>query len=342
MKAFVKVGRNPGEANLEELPKPKPGFGEVLLQVAACGVCGSDLHAYRSDRGYEWMEPPTVLGHEFAGTVEAVGRGVDRVRPGDRVVAIAIQGCGSCHTCGVGSTHLCPQRQIIGLNYDGGMSEHVIVGERHLVRVPEDTDLKVAALAEPLSVAVHAILVRSEIQPGRTVVVTGPGPIGLLCGMLAKLSGGKVLMVGTSADAASRLPAAERLGLLTANLDDRPLNEHIKRTFDERAPDVWVEASGAVKALEAALGTVRRGGTVTIVGMFSGQISFFPTDAVRSELSLLFSYASNYADYQIALDLLARGVIDTTPLVQPYRLVEAPQAFAAASAKHAVKPLLIP
>lgn len=212
MKAFAKLGREPGEAGLRELPKPDPAPGEVLLRVAACGVCGSDLHAYRSDPGYEWMEPPTILGHEFAGTVEAVGDGVEEVRSGDRVVVVAIQGCGRCETCLLGSTHLCPRRQIIGLNYDGGMSEHVVVAERHLVRVPDGVDLELAALAEPLSVAIHAVLVRSAIRPGHTVVVTGPGPIGLLCGVLARLSGGEVLMVGTGSDAAVRLPAAERLG----------------------------------------------------------------------------------------------------------------------------------
>jgi L-iditol 2-dehydrogenase len=342
MKAFAKLGREPGEAGLRELPEPDLSPGEALLRVAACGVCGSDLHAYRSDPGYEWMEPPTILGHEFAGTVEAVGDGVEEIKPGDRVVVVAIQGCGRCETCLLGSTHLCLQRRIIGLNYDGGMSEQVVVAERHLVRVPDSIDLKLAALAEPLSVAVHAVLVRSAIRPGHTAVVTGPGPIGLLCGLLVRLSGGEVLMVGTGADAGVRLPAAERLGLRTANLADGPLNEHVLEAFGERSLDAWVEASGAVEALEAALGTVRRGGTITVVGMFSKRLSFFPTKAVRSELSLLFSYASNYPDYKVALDLLARGEVGSAPLVRPYPLEEALEAFEAAGTGRAVKPLLIP
>ncbi|MEJ7815938.1 MAG: alcohol dehydrogenase catalytic domain-containing protein [Rubrobacter sp.] len=263
MKAFAKLGREPGEAGIREIDRPEPGLEEVLIRVAACGVCGSDLHAYRSDPGYEFVEPPTVLGHEFAGTVEEVGDGVEGVGPGDRVVAIAIQGCGRCETCRLGSTHLCPRRRVVGLNHDGGMSEHVVVAERHLIRVPDGLDLEIAALAEPLSVAVHAVLARARIQPGHTVVVTGPGPIGLLCGMMAGLSGGEVLVAGTGTDAAVRLPAAERLGLRTANLEHGPLDEHLLKNFGESAPDSWVEASGAVEALEGALGAVRRGGTIT-------------------------------------------------------------------------------
>lgn len=342
MKAFAKVGCGSGETRLEEFPKPKRGIGEVLIKVAACGICGSDLHAYRADRGYEWMEPPTVLGHEFAGTVEEVGDDGGLLEPGDRVVAIAIQGCGVCRTCMLGSTHLCPRRQIVGLNHNGGMSEHVVVAERHLVRVPDNVKLELAALAEPLSVAVHAVLERATIQPGQMVVVTGPGPIGLLCAVLARLSGGEVLVVGTDADATTRLPAADRLGFRTANLEDGPLGEHLQDAFGERSPDAWIEASGAVAALEDALDLVRLGGTITVVGMFSEPMSFFPTQAVRSELGLLFSYASNYPDYEVALDLLASGAIDPDPLVQQYSLDAASRAFEEAEQGRTVKPLLIP
>lgn len=327
---------------MEELPTPEPGHGEVLLRVAACGVCGSDLHAYKGDRGYEWMSIPTVLGHEFAGTVEAVGDRVSGLEPGDRAVVIAIQGCGTCKTCLLGATHLCRRRRVIGLSYDGGMSEYVVVPERHLVRLPEGLDPRAAALTEPLSVAVHAVLVRADIRPGHRVVVTGPGPIGLLCGILARLSGGDALMIGTGADAAMRLPAAERLGLRAANLEEGSVADYIGEAFGGESPDAWIEASGAVKALEGALGAVRWGGNITVVGLFAQPMSFFPTEAVRSELSLLFSYASSYSDYVVALDLLASGAIHLDPLIQTYPLEEALQAFEEATAGRAVKPLLMP
>src|ERR687892_1209817 len=110
MKAFVKTGHQNGDAEVRDVSVVRPGPGEVLLGVHSCGVCGSDVHAFRSDAGFEWVRPPITLGHEFSGTVESVGPGVTRVSPGNRVVALAVQGCGSCGACRAGSTPLCPPR----------------------------------------------------------------------------------------------------------------------------------------------------------------------------------------------------------------------------------------
>src|SRR5215203_5600121 len=188
MKAFVKTGQQPGDAELRHVSVVRPGPGEVLLGVASCGVCGSD---------------------------EEVGPGVTRVSPGDRVVAVAVQGCGRCETCLAGSTQLCVDRVAVGLSRDGGMAEYAVMPEQHLVPVPEGLDLAVAAVGEPLSVAVHAVDVRAQIEPGQRAVVSGPGPIGIFCGMLANLRGAQVLLTGVEQDSESRLPAAERVGLRT-------------------------------------------------------------------------------------------------------------------------------
>ncbi|HEX5699992.1 MAG TPA: alcohol dehydrogenase catalytic domain-containing protein, partial [Rubrobacter sp.] len=189
MKAFVKTGDQPGDAGVEDVPFVRPGPGEVSLRVASCGICGSDVHAFRSDAGFEWVRPPITLGHEFSGIVESVGPGVTLVSPGDRVVAVAVQGCGHCETCLAGFTQLGADRVAVGLSRDGGMAEYAVMPEQHLVPVPEGLDLAVAAVGEPLSVAVHAVDVRARIEPGQRVVVSGPGPIGIFCGMLAKLRG---------------------------------------------------------------------------------------------------------------------------------------------------------
>jgi L-iditol 2-dehydrogenase len=260
MKAFVKTGQRPGDAGVREVPVVRPGPGEVLLGVASCGVCGSDVHAFRSDPGFEWVTAPVTLGHEFSGVVEEVGSGVTRVSPGDRVVAVAVQGCGRCETCLSGATQLCPDRVAVGLSRDGGMAEYAVMPEQHLVPVPEGLDLAVAALGEPLSVAVHAVDVRAEIGPGQRVVVSGPGPIGVLCGMLATHREAEVLLTGVGQDSASRLPAAERVGLRTANLNEQPLKDHLRDRFGDHAPDVWMESSGSVGALGSALESVRPGG----------------------------------------------------------------------------------
>ncbi|MGH3086021.1 MAG: alcohol dehydrogenase catalytic domain-containing protein, partial [Rubrobacteraceae bacterium] len=297
MKAFVKTGSRPGEASVEEMPPPVPGPGEALLRVASCGVCGSDIHAFNSDAGFEWVRIPVTLGHEFSGVIEALGPDVTEVSAGDGVVAIAIQGCGQCAICESGSTQLCPRREAVGLSRDGGMAGHAVVSARHLVPVPDSLDLTLAALGEPLAVAVHATGVRADIRPGQKVVVSGPGPIGVLCGMLAKLAGAEVLLTGVGRDSDFRLPAAERAGLKTANLSDEPLEEHLRREFGGEAPELWIESSGSVRALDSALDSARPGGSITVVGIYADEMPFSPTSAVRRELSLLFSYSCNHADY---------------------------------------------
>jgi L-iditol 2-dehydrogenase len=342
VKAFVKTGKEPGEASVEDVPLVKPGAGEVSLRVVSCGICGSDVHAFRSDPGFDWIRPPITLGHEFSGIVESVGSGVTWVSPGDRVVAIAVQGCGRCETCLSGATQLCPDRVAIGLSRDGGMAEYAIMPEQHLVPVPEDLDLALAALGEPLSVAVHAVDIRAEVGPGQRTVVSGPGPIGVLCGMLARHRGAEVLLTGVGQDSASRLPAAERVGLRTANLNEKPLEDHLRHRFGDHAPDVWIESSGSVKALGSALESVRPGGTVGVVGLYAENMSFSPTDAVRREIGLLFSYSCNYADYQRALDLLETGAIDPDSLLSKYPLGSAPEAFEAVGQGRTVKAMLLP
>lgn len=342
MKAFVKTGSRPGEAGIEDVSIGKPGPGEVLLRVASCGVCGSDLHAFRADAGFEWVAPPITLGHEFSGTVEAVGPDVKRASVGDRVVPVAIQGCGQCDVCRAGSTQLCPNRVAVGLSRDGGMAEYAVIPAEHLVPVPVGLDLTVAALGEPLSVAVHAVNVRANIQPGQTVVVSGPGPIGILCGMLARLRGAEVLLTGVGQDSESRLPSAESAGLRTANLSEKPLKEHLRESFGERGPEVWIESSGSVRALDSALESVRPGGTVAVVGLYAEEMRFSPTSAVRRELSVLFSYSCNYADYETALELLGSGAVDPGPLLSLYPLADAPEAFEAVGEGRAVKAMLVP
>lgn len=342
MKAFVKTGNRPKEAGIEDVARPAPGPGEALLRVASCGVCGSDIHAFDSDAGFEWIQPPITLGHEFSGTVESVGPDATQASPGDRVVAVAIQGCGHCEVCESGSTQLCPHRVAIGLSRDGGMAGYAVVPERHLVPVPESLDLSLAALGEPLAVAVHAVNVRADIKPGQKVVVSGPGPIGILCGMLAGLAGAEVLLTGVGRDSEFRLPAAERAGLRTANLSDDSLEEHLRREFGGDAPDLWIESSGSVRALDSALKSVRPGGTVVVVGLYADEMTFSPTLAVRRELSLLFSYSCNHADYRTALELLDSGDIDPAPLLSKYPLEDAPEVFETVGEGRAVKAILIP
>lgn len=341
MKAFVKYGDQAFQASLQDITDPEPGTREVLLKVAGCGICGSDLHAYRASAGYEWVTPPVVLGHEFTGTVIAVGPAVQRYQSGDRVAVIGIQGCGTCPVCRNGDTNLCNRRKVIGLDLDGGMSEYAVVGEDYLIPVPDTVDLSMAAIAEPLSVAAHA-LSKTPLYPGQNVVITGPGPIGLFCGVIARCSGARVLMVGTNPDTQTRLPVAQRLGFTVVNVSQDPIDRAARFLFGDRPPDLWVEASGSPQAFKSALNSVRRGGSLVIVGMFAEEFIWFPTVAVRAEHSLYFSYASAYRDYQFALDLMADGAIEFTPMVTFSPIQRAQEAFQDADKGKTVKVVLIP
>lgn len=332
--SLQKVAKVPGAVSLQEVPKPHPGPGEVVLRVAACGICGSDLHAYNQDPGYEFMATPVTLGHEYAGTVTSVGAGVTGWQAGDRAVVIAIQFCGACRRCRSGETHLCEERKVEGLHHDGGMAEYARARAEHLVPVPDDLDLVHAALVEPLSVALHCAADRTVIAPGDLVVVSGPGIIGLLSALVARVRGATVIVSGTGADEAVLLPLARSLGFETAVVG-RGLRL-------PRKPDAVIEASGAALAITWAAEAVRRGGQVTLVGLYPQPVNWFATTAVREELTIRCSYGSGYPNYVQAIELMRAGAIPMEALVQRYPLSRGPAAFADALAKRTLKPLLLP
>ncbi|MBU4275504.1 MAG: alcohol dehydrogenase catalytic domain-containing protein [Proteobacteria bacterium] len=340
MKAFVKHGKEPGQAAVQDVARPAPGPGEVLIKVAGCGICGSDLHAFNNDPGYEFVTPPVILGHEFSGVVVETGPGVDPEKVGDHVTAVAIQGCLKCPACLSGNSHLCPERQVIGLHFDGAMAGFVTCAADQLLSLPSNLDLSLAPLVEPVSVALHALR-RTVIRPGDKVVVSGPGPIGLLCAGLAKLHGAKVLLLGMNRDAAVRLPAAQRLGLETAIVEGESPEELVRSTFGPGMADLFIEASGSTAALKTGFNLVHRGGTMIIVALYNGELTWFPSPAVRDELTILLSYASTRPDYAQAISLMADQAMDFSVLAQPFPLEKAEEAFQEALGGQLLKPVLV-
>jgi len=337
MLALRKVERRAGALALVDQPVPKPGPEDVVLKVAACGVCGSDLHAYNDDPGYEFVRVPVTLGHEFAGIVTAVGERVSGWSAGQAACAIAIQGCGDCPGCRRGDTHLCSRRLVQGLHYDGGMAEYVRVPARFLVPLPPSLDPVLGALVEPVSVALHAVFDRTRITPGDRVAVTGPGFIGLMCALAAWLCGAEVTVVGAPADRDVRLRAAEAMGFRTAVADEQPLTGLLGGPAD-----VLIEASGSAAALGEALTAVRRGGQVTLVGLYARPASLFMTTAVRDELTLRGAYASSHPNYVRAIQLLEAGLLPVEPLLSRYALNRGQAAFEDALARRTLKPVLVP
>ena len=330
MKAFRRYAREERAARLVERPIPAPKENEVLLRVAHCGICGSDLHAWLNHKGYESVLPEVTFGHEFSATVLETGSAVRDWKKNDRALMIALQ---THHDendpyCRMGLPQLSTRRRVQGLHLDGGMAEYVCVEEEFLLPIPDGLDLELAALTEPLSVAEHCIGNRTSIGPQDKVIVSGPGIIGLLCAISARSRGAEVIISGTERDEASRLTAARTIGFetLVVGPGQPPLHEQITAYFPEGA-DALVEASGSAHALADAWQSVRSNGTVTAVALYSRSIDFDLTQFLRKQIDLRTSYASSKDDYLNAFKLLEDGAVDASILTQSYPLAQAEQGF---------------
>lgn len=339
MKALVKVAPEPGALELREVPRPTPREDEVILEVAGASICGSDLHIAHWHAMAHWTKTPVILGHEFAGIVTEIGSAVRSFQPGDAVAVESVIWCGRCPPCHAGKTNVCVERRLFGIHEPGGIAEAVAVPTRLLHKLPGSLAPEQAALAEPATVALHAVLLQPP-QPGDVVLVTGPGPIGLLAGRAARAFGARVLIAGTAADAVTRLPAAKKLGL--EPLDPAQTIQAAVSGVTNAPVDLVLECSGAGAAVNAAMHVVKRAGGVTLVGMPSSSIEIDLAQALRSELSLRASYFGTWHDFERAIAMIADGTIPADALLVPYALDDVLAAFEDADAQRVLKPLVRP
>ena len=297
------------------MPTPDLGDDDVLVRVRACGVCGSDVHGYDGSTGRRI--PPLVMGHEASGTVEAVGAGVAGFARGDRVTFDSTVSCGDCTYCRAGRLNLCDRRTVLGVSCGdyrrhGAFAEFVAVPARILYRLPDGLPFEHAALIEALSVAVHAVGLRAT-TPSETVLVVGCGMIGLLVIQVLRDRGcGSIIAVDLDP---SRRRLATELGageVIDASELDVP--EAVRALTGGRGADQALEAVGVAPAVTAAIGSVRKGGAVTLIGNLSPVVQLPLQDVVTRELSILGSCASN-GEYPHCIDLLARGAVNVAPLI---------------------------
>ena len=317
---------------ISDVPIPELMIGEVLLRVEACGLCGSDIHAWRSDPGYEWVVPPVVLGHEFVGVITEISEGTSGWNIGDRAVVVSIQGCLDCERCKRGATQRCLNRRVIGLSYNGGLAEYVRVASKYLIRIPLGMDAVLAAAVEPLSVAAHATLTVGGVARGENVVVSGAGFVGIACALIAMDAGADVTLIGAERDARSRLPAAAALGIRTKTTEEGPWGR----------PDLWVEASGAAPALTTAFDETVTGGRISVVGMYAQKSTIDMTKLVRGELEVRGSYASTAVDYELVIGMLEAGRLPVRSLLEVFDLEDAVEALSQAAESRTLKPIIVP
>jgi len=307
----VAVYRKPGEVVVEERGVPEPGPEEVLLEVSHCGICGTDLHVVLEGMG----RPNSVGGHEYAGTIAAVGERVSDWRVGDDVVGGAPTGCGRCHACRAGRPALCEEKGGFGSGEErmGAFADYKLVSAANLVAVPEGVTLREAALTEPLAVALHAITV-SGIEPKQRAVVTGAGPLGLL--LIAALRAHGVDDILVSEPAPARRAQAERVGarvVAPEALEVPPM----PFTIVDQACDAAFECSGHPEAMTAALAQLRRLGTYVIVGTGMRRAKWDHNRVLMNELQVTGAYNYDSGGFDAALELLASGALPTELLIDP-------------------------
>ena len=300
---------------IEDVPEPEIGPNKVLIQVKACGICGSDVHGMDGSTGRR--RPPIIMGHESAGIITQTGAGVSEWKVGDRVTFDSTIYCGNCHYCKRGLINLCDNRRVLGVSCDeysqnGAYAEYVAVPQHILYRLPEGLDFEQASLVEPLSVAFHAV----ELTPlslNDNAVVFGSGIIGLFLVQTLRAKGcGRVIAVDINQ---SRLDMACSFGaddgLNPRNCD---VAGEIFELTGNRGADRAFEAVGITATIRTAIASLRKGGSITLVGNLSPTVEMTLQAIVAREISLYGSCAS-CGEYPACLDMIARGTITVDPLI---------------------------
>ncbi|HET8999040.1 MAG TPA: alcohol dehydrogenase catalytic domain-containing protein [bacterium] len=320
MRTLVYV--EPHRLEIQDSPTPAPRATEVIVKVEASGVCGSDLHGYLG-RSLN-RKPPLVMGHEFAGVVAGVGEAVSDLAVGTAVTVYPLMTCGRCPACRRGESSQCPSRQVIGVHRPGGFAEYTAVPRASVVRVPAGMSVFTASLAEPLANAVH-IFNRHLHGLVRRIAIFGAGTQGVMALHLAHLLSPPVLV---SVDIVpARLALAERVGA-TAALNARTGDAvaRIRELTGGEGVDLAIEAVGGVATRQAALASVRTGGTVVLLGLGEEMTSLNAVDIVNREVTIRGSYAYTYDDFVRAVELLGTGLI-RGEWARPYALEAGPAVF---------------
>ena len=313
MKALIL--REYNHLEYEEVPVPQIAPDEVLVQVQACGICGSDVHGLDGSTGRRI--PPLIMGHEAAGVISEVGSSVNGWRAGDRVTFDSTIYCGECYHCRRGQVNLCDNRRVLGVSpgeysQDGAFAEYVAVPQRILYRLPDGLSFVHAAMLEPVAVAFHAAG-RTPISLDDTAVVVGAGMIGLLVVQALRLSGcGQVIAVDLDRD---RLDLAKRLGAdVGLKSDETDVVADVLQRTGGRGADIAVEVVGIASTVTLATQSIRKGGSLTLVGNLAPKVELLLQAVVTRQLTLYGSCALN-GEYPACMDMIARGAVDVDTLI---------------------------
>jgi L-iditol 2-dehydrogenase len=344
MKAVVKYGKGKGLVEIREVPEPKIKDDEVLIEVKAVSVCGSDLHIYHDSHPY-W--PPVILGHEFSGVVVEVGKEVKGWKVGDRVVTETRTGsCGVCYTCQSGFPQVCEEKRAYGIGINGAYTKYVAGPARLLHRLPDNISFEAGAVIEPTAICVTSILERSHLQAGESVLVTGPGPIGLISLAIARAAGTRMAGVtGRSSDERVRFEKARELGAdFTINVDKENPVEKVLQLTGGLGVDVLIETSGGGKAIYQAFEMVRRLGRICAIGISGKEEIPIPYDrGIFKALRYDFCFSSSWTAWERTIGLISKGVLPIEKIITHKLPIEKwEEAFHLLENLQAAKVILIP
>jgi L-iditol 2-dehydrogenase len=299
----------------KEVPEPQVGPDDVLVQVKASGICGSDVHGMDGSTGRR--VPPLIMGHEAAGVITEVGSNVKRYQPGQRATFDSTVYCGTCFFCRRGDINLCDYRRVLGVSCNeyrqhGTFAEYVAVPQHIIYPLPKKINFEQSAMVEPCSVAFHAVAI-TPLALNDTAVVVGAGIIGLLVIQTLRSSGcGQIIAVDLESQ---RLELARQLG---ADVGLNPAGEDvvsiIKKMTDKRGADVAFDAVGINASLATALDSLRKGGALTLIGNLKAEVDLALQTVVTGEINVRGSCASR-GDYPACLDMIARGTINVDALI---------------------------
>jgi alcohol dehydrogenase/L-iditol 2-dehydrogenase len=344
MKAVVKYENKANATELREVPVPEIGEGDVLVEAAYIGVCGTDPHMHKGTVVFNF-NCPFILGHEFAGKIVKAGRQVSNFKVGDRVTSEThADYCGQCALCRSNNYHLCRGRKGFGFHLDGAFTKYVKVPNRILHRVPDNVSLKAASLTEPFCVAYKSVICNSTVNPGDMVVVIGPGPIGLLCMKMAQLCGAsEIVAVGAEGDD-ERLELSKQFGAkITVNSSREDALPKIMSLGDGCGADLIVDTAGPAETLKLSMNAVRPNGQITKIGWGPKPVNFSLDPLIAKSVTFKGHFSHTWDVWEKCLMLMSKGQVDLERLITHELPIDKwEEAFELVESKKAMKVVLTP
>jgi L-iditol 2-dehydrogenase len=344
MKALAKLKTGYGNLSLIDIKDSECQDDQVKIKVKYSGICGSDIHTYKGEYNKN-HKVPLILGHEFSGEVVKIGKDVHGIRIGEQVTSeTTFYICGHCCYCETMDYNLCPSRKGLGTQVDGSFAEYVVARAESVHVLPENIDLLSAAMTEPLACCVHGVIEKGHVTAGDTVLVSGPGTMGLLAALVAKACGATVIISGTGRQE-YRLELALKLGVdKTVNLQKEDLAAVVAESTKGYGVDKVIECSGSVSALTSAVELVRNKGTIVQIGLFAKTCNPIDNNTIfNKEICYIGSRTSKPSSWVTSLDLMSQGKVNVKALVTDiFKLEEWETGFKKVSDGEGIKIVLEP